>query len=308
MKLIKNKIKKEAFIFIVLVINTLSFAQKVEVELWQNEVPNAIIAKDYIEYYDDKTDRIGNVSKPTLSIFIPEKPNGTSIIICPGGGYQYLAINKEGYKTAEWLNTLGITVFVLKYRLPNEKIMQNKSIGPLQDAQEAVRFIRRNADKYKLNAEKIGVLGYSAGGHLAASLSTKYNEIIYQNNENISAKPNFSLLIYPVISMTNEITHKGSQNKLIGPNANDELINQFSTEKLITSETPPTFIVHANDDKTVSIENSLNYYLGLKKHNVISELHCYQTGGHGFGLGKKGTSNSWTQACEKWLAFNIFTN
>ena len=288
--------------------NTYLSAQNEVIELWKKEVPNSIKATDYEEFHDEKMDRVGKVSNPTLTVFVPKNPNGTSVVICPGGGYQFLAINKEGYKTAEWFNSLGITAFVLKYRLPSDVIMENKSVGPLQDAQESVRFIRRNASKWNLNPAKIGILGYSAGGHLAASLSTKYNEVVYQNSDSISAKPNFSLLIYPVISMTNDITHKGSRNNLLGKLASDEFIEQFSTEKLINAETPTTFLVHAIDDKSVPVENSINYFLGLKKHNVISEMHLYQKGSHGFGLGKDGTSSFWTSHCEKWLQLNQFIN
>lgn len=298
--------KQFLFLHFLLFMTSQLNAQNEVIELWKNGVPNAIQSVDYEEFHDEKMDRIGKVSNPTLTVFVPKNPNGTSVVICPGGGYQFLAIDKEGYKTAEWFNTLGITAFVLKYRLPSDKIMKNKAVGPLQDAQESVRFIRRNASKWNLNPAKIGILGYSAGGHLAASLSTKYNEVVYQNNDNISAKPNYSLLIYPVISMTNDITHKGSRNNLLGKPAADELIEQFSTEKLINTETPPTFLVHAIDDKSVPVENSLQYFLALKKYNVISEMHLYQKGGHGFGLGKEGTSAFWTSHCEKWLQLNQF--
>jgi acetyl esterase/lipase len=304
----KIKSQKGLLFFLLFLINGSLSAQNEVIELWKNGVPNAIAAPNYQEFLDEKTDRIGKVSIPTLTVFVPEKPNGTSVIICPGGGYQFLAINKEGYKTAERFNSLGITAFVLKYRLPSDEIMKNKTIGPLQDAQESVRFIRRNAEKWSLNPDKIGVLGYSAGGHLAASLSTKHNEIVYQNSDSISAKPNFSILIYPVISMNEAITHKGSRNKLLGNPASDELIEQFSTEKRISAETPPTFLAHAIDDKSVPVENSLQYLLGLRKYNIISEMHLYQKGGHGFGLGKEGTSEFWTTHCEKWLQLNQFIN
>ncbi|MFY9242006.1 MAG: alpha/beta hydrolase [Polaribacter sp.] len=304
----KNKFKKGVLFMLVVFMNTYLSAQNEVIELWKKGVPNSIKATDYEEFHDEKMDRVGKVSNPTLTVFVPKNPNRTSVVICPGGGYQFLAINKEGYKTAEWFNSLGITAFVLKYRLPSDVIMENKSVGPLQDAQESVRFIRRNASKWNLNPAKIGILGYSAGGHLAASLSTKYNEVVYQNSDSISAKPNFSLLIYPVISMTNDITHKGSRNNLLGKLASDEFIEQFSTEKLINAETPTTFLVHAIDDKSVPVENSINYFLGLKKHNVISEMHLYQKGSHGFGLGKDGTSSFWTSHCEKWLQLNQFIN
>ena len=299
---------QKLFFYFLLFMTSQLIAQNEVIELWDNGIPNTIKSEDYQEFHDEKMDRIGNVSIPTVTVFIPEKPNGTAVVICPGGGYQFLAINKEGYKTAEWFNSMGITAFVLKYRLPNDKIMENKTIGPLQDVQESVRFIRRNASKWNLNPTKIGILGYSAGGHLAASLSTKYDEIVYPKNDSISAKPNFSILIYPVISMTDEITHKGSKNKLLGNLASNENVEQFSTEKQINAETPPTFLVDAIDDKSVPVENSINYFLALKKHNVISEMHLYQKGGHGLGLGREATSEFWTNHCEKWLQLNQFIN
>ena len=292
---------------ILLIIN-LSMAQQREIKIWEENVPNSIHTADYQEDYNEKEDRLSKVTNPTLTVFEPEHPNGTSVIICPGGGYQFLAINKEGYKTAEWFNTLGITAFVLKYRLPSDEIMKNKSVGPLQDAQEAVRYIRHHAEKWNLNPNKIGVLGYSAGGHLAASLSTKYDEVVYENVDDTSAKPNFSILVYPVISMKNEITHKGSRNKLLGESASKELIEQFSTENLINAKTPPTFLVHALDDKGVVAENSIDYFLKLRQHQVISEIHLYQNGGHGFGLGNKGSSQFWTKQAQNWLEQNEFIN
>lgn len=285
-----------------------STAQNQEIELWANGVTNSINVTEYQEIHDQKLDRISKVTHPTLTVFVPEKPNGTSVIICPGGGYQFLAINKEGYKTAEWFNSMGITAFVLKYRLPSDEIMEDKSIGPLQDAQEGVRYIRRNAKKWNLQPHKIGILGYSAGGHLAASLSTKYDEKVYPLTDNVSANPNFSLLIYPVISMKDEITHKGSRNKLLGKEVSDEMKNRFSTEDFVNANTPPTFLVHAMDDKGVPAENSILYFLALQKHQVISEIHLYQNGGHGFGLGKEGTSRFWTSHCEDWLRNNQYIN
>ncbi len=285
-----------------------SFAQNEVIEFWNSEVPNAIKADNYEEILDEKTDRVSKVINPTLTVFRPQKPNGASVIICPGGGYAFLAINKEGYKVAEWLNTLGITAFVLKYRLPSDEIMQDKSVGPLQDAQESIRYIRRNAAKWQLDSDKIGIIGFSAGAHLAATLSTKYDENTYQSKDSISARPNFSLLIYPVISMTDEITHKGSRNKLLGNKPSQEIIEKFSTEKLITAQTPPAFLVHASDDPGVPFENSIAYFLELKKYKIPAEMHLYQNGKHGFGLGVDGTSFYWTKHCEAWLRFNKFIN
>ena len=280
-------------------------AQNKIVPLW-NKIPDEIKATDYKEnesVKDGKVQSTSLVSIPTLSIFLPaaSKPNQAAVIIFPGGGYQHLAIDKEGTKVAEWLNSLGIAAFVVKYRLPNDKIMKNKNIGPLQDAQEAVRYVRQNAAKYNVDANKIGILGFSAGGHLASTLATHYDEKTYETTSIVSARPDFSLLIYPVISMQNDITHKGSQVSLLGNNPSQELLDSFSNEKRVTAQTPPTFLVHATDDKTVLPENSINFYLALKNNGVPAELHIYEKGGHGFGLGVKDTSKFWTRDCEEWL-------
>ena len=280
------------------------------IPLWNNQIPGAINSEDYkeVEVLNNSTeDYISKVSIPTLTVFLPKKSNGTAMVICPGGGYRKLAITLEGYKVAKWLNSLGITAFVLKYRLPSDKIMQDKTIGPLQDAQESIRFIRRNAEKWGVNTKKVGIIGFSAGGHLASTLSTQYNEEVYKVTDSISARPDFSILIYPVISMDEKITHKGSRNKLLGKSPSAALIEKYSNEKQIDSLTPPTYIVHAMDDKSVPFENSIHYFLALKEKSVPSEIHLYQNGKHGFGLGSEGTTSKyWTSQCEEWLHFNNF--
>ncbi|WP_026729995.1 alpha/beta hydrolase [Flavobacterium denitrificans] len=292
------------FALFTLTINQLQAQDKI-IPLW-NKIPDEITAPDYNEKETVKEGIIINssfVSVPTLSIFIPKeiKPNQTAIIIFPGGGYSHLSMDKEGTKVANWLNSLGITAFVLKYRLPNDLIMKNKNIGPLQDAQEAMRYVRANASKWNIDINKIGTIGFSAGGHLASTLATHYEDKTYQSASNTSARPDFSLLIYPVISMENNITHKGSQTNLLGNNPSKDLIDSFSNDKKVTSQTPPTFLIHATDDTAVLPENSINYYLALKKNGVTCELHLYENGGHGFGLGVKDTSKNWTKDCEEWL-------
>lgn len=285
-------------------------AQNQVINLWKT-IPDEIKNSDYQEKENSKDDKVQSTSKvtiPTLSVFLPAVPklNQTAVIICPGGGYSHLAIDKEGTKVAKWLNDLGIAAFVLKYRLPSDLIMENKNIGPLQDAQEAIRYVRQNALKYGVDPTKIGIMGFSAGGHLAATLSTHYDDAIYKSEYNVSARPDFSILIYPVISMENSITHKGSQTSLLGENPSVTLIESFSNEKKITKETPPAFLVHASDDTVVVPENSINYYLALKNNGVPAELHLYEKGGHGFGLGVKETSISWPKACEDWLKTHSF--
>lgn len=290
----------------------MSQAQNQVIPLWK-VIPQEIKAPDYKEkeeIKDGKVQSTSQVSIPTLSVFLPKgiKQNQTAVVIFPGGGYTHLAIDKEGTKVAEWFNSQGIVAFVLKYRLPNNLIMTNKTVGPLQDAQEAIRVIRLNAAVWNIDPNKIGVMGFSAGGHLASTLSTHYDDRVYETSSKISARPDFSLLIYPVISMENDITHKGSQISLLGENASQQDIDSFSNEKKVTAQTPPAFLIHATDDGAVLPENSINYYLALKKNGVTAELHLYEKGGHGFGLGVNDTSKFWTKACEEWLKSNGYKN
>lgn len=310
----KQFLKKKVTILVLLI--SISFQVKAQnnviIPLW-NKIPDEIKAPDYKENESIKNGKVLStslVSVPTLSIFLPKKTklNKAAVIIFPGGGYQHLAIDKEGTKVAEWFNSLGIAAIVVKYRLPSDKIMKNKNIGPLQDAQEAVRYVRQNASKYNIDANKIGILGFSAGGHLASTLATHYDDKIYESSSKVSARPDFSLLIYPVISMQNDITHKGSQISLLGENPSQELRDSFSNEKRINAQTPPTFLVHATDDTTVLPENSINFYLALKNNGVPAELHIYEKGGHGFGLGVKDTSKYWTRDCEEWLKNHGYSN
>lgn len=306
---IKHSIIKLVLIFLGMGIP--AFSQNKEIPLWE-QIPGAISSTDYKEETTkDKEGAVNGVlkvSQPALTVFLPDPKtaNGTAVIICPGGGYHHLSINKEGYKIAKWFNSIGITAFVLKYRLPSDLIMKDKTIGPLQDAQEAVRTVRRSAEKWKLDPNKIGIIGFSAGGHLAASLSTKFDEKVYTPKDNTSARPDFSILLYPVISMQEGVTHKGSKTNLLGENANAELIDKYSNEKLVSATTPKTFIVHATDDKAVPVENSINYYLALKLNKIPVEMHIYENGGHGFGLGVEGTNTTWSKACENWLTANGF--
>lgn len=287
------------------------FSQNKEIPLW-DKIPGAIEASDYKQ--EPRVDAQGNitgirkVTEPTLKIFLADNKTSknAAVIICPGGGYALLSHEKEGDKVAAWFQSIGISAFVLKYRLPSDIIMKDKTIGPLQDAQEAIRTLRRRADEWNLDTAKIGVIGFSAGGHLAATASTHYNDKVYESKDNLSARPDFSILIYPVISMEDGITHKGSQENLLGKNTNSELIAKYSNEKQVDANTPITFLAHATDDNAVPVENSINYYLALKKQKVSAEMHLYEHGGHGFGLGVQGTNKNWPAACEKWLISNGF--
>ena len=219
-----------------------------------------------------------------------------------GGGYSRLAIDKEGADVAKWLNENGIAGIVLKYRLPNDSIMENRAFGPLMDAQEAIRLLRRNAKLWGININRIGVLGFSAGGHLAGSVSTLYSYKTYESLDSTSCRPDFSLIIYGVISLEPSISHKQSRINLIGESPSPEIQQLFSADLNVTKDTPPAFLVHALDDKSVNPINSILYMQALNRLNIPVELHLYQSGGHGFGLGYNGgTESLWTSACLAWL-------
>jgi acetyl esterase/lipase len=235
-----------------------------------------------------------------------EAPGGTAIIICPGGGYGILAASHEGSDVAKLFTQWGITAFVLKYRLPDDSIMIDKTIGPLQDAQRAIQLVRENAAKWNIDPNKIGIMGFSAGGHLAATASTHFNKAVIDNPGNISLRPDFSILAYPVISFTDSLAHIGSRNNLIGKNPSREKIKEFSNELQVTAQTPPAFLVHASDDNGVKPANSISYYEALLKNNVSAELHLYQKGGHGFGLNNKTTNDKWTERLKNWLQSNKY--
>ncbi len=283
------------------------FCQMEEIVLWEDAVPNAKQSDE--REIIDKVDiiKISKVQTPSLKPFLVPKrmATGKAVIICPGGGYGMLAYDWEGTEIAKWFNTRGVAAFVLKYRLPNSKSILKRYEAPLQDAQRAIRIIRYNANKWGINKDEIGVIGFSAGGHLAATLGTQFDNEIYEKDNMIdleSAKPNFMMLIYPVISMRFPITHKGSRLNLLGDNPNQTLVDQFSNELHVNSNTPKTFIVHSTDDKAVPVENSLAFYKALKKVGVEVEMHIYATGGHGYSLAT-GTPHlsTWTDRLAQWL-------
>jgi acetyl esterase/lipase len=292
-----------------LVVSMLLFAQMLSaqeiMDLYPGKVPNSKISADYNEKADtaaNGTIRVGKVTKPQLIAYYPEKEiaNGTAVIICPGGGYSILSISHEGSLIAKRLNSVGITAFILKYRLPSDEIMLNKNIGPLQDAQQAIKVIRENAAKFRVDSNKIGIMGFSAGGHLASTLGTHFKDAFIDNPKNTSLRPDFMVLLYPVITM-GEFTHQGSKNNLLGKTPTAEQIKLYSNELQVSAETPPAFIVQANDDGTVPSENSLDFVRALKQARVKSELHLYQAGGHGFGLNNKTTQDDWFERLTNWL-------
>ena len=245
---------------------------------------------------------------PTLTIFRPAEgmANGAAVVICPGGGYGHLADVKEGSAVAAWLNTLGVTGCVLKYRLSP----RYRHPAPIQDAQRAIRLVRSRAADLKLDPQRIGILGFSAGGHLASTAGTHYdlgNPEATDPIDKVSCRPDLLVLCYPVISFSSPYTHVGSRNNLLGPNADPKLLEALSNEKHVTRDTPPTFLFHTSADTGVPPENSLMFYMALHAKGVPAELHIYQQGKHGVGLAPNDpVLSSWPKRCAQWMEVRGF--
>jgi len=279
------------------------------IKVWPHGVPGAVASSTYKEetYYDNGKPRVTRVTDPEILVYLPakEKANGTAVVICPGGGYGVLAIDHEGYDIARWFTDMGVAGIILTYRLPSDEIMKDKNIGPLQDVQEAIRIVRRNSKAWNVNPGKIGVMGFSAGGHLAGTASTLYGDKVSETRDEVSARPDFSILIYGVLSMQKDITHEGSRNNLLGRDPAPALVDHYSNELNVNAKTPPAFLVHSMDDGAVPMENSIRYYEAMKKSGVSGELHLYEKGGHGYGLSPGGgTESQWPDACRRWLLAN----
>jgi acetyl esterase/lipase len=250
-------------------------------------------------------------AKPTLTPYLParEKATGTAVVVCPGGGYGALAMDHEGKQIAQWLNDRGIAAFVLKYRIAGKYHPAPVHPAPLTDAQRAIRTVRHGASKWNINGTKVGIWGFSAGGHLASSAATHFDSGLKEAADDIdkvSSRPDFAILGYPVISMKAPYTHGGSRNNLLGKNADAALVESFCNENAVTKETPPTFLFHTDEDKAVPPMNSILFYSALKKHGVPAELHIYEKGVHGVGLAPlekfkdKGLSG-WPDRLQEWL-------
>jgi acetyl esterase/lipase len=301
---------KKYFIAMLMVTTAASglMAQEI-VNLYEGKIPGSkTTPADYKEVSPvgaDGITRTAKVSVPTLTVFLPakEKATGAAVIICPGGGYGILAIDHEGFNVAKRFNEIGVAAFVLKYRLPSDAIMEDKSIGPMMDAEQAIYLVRKNAAKWDISPSKIGIMGFSAGGHLASTLTVHYDDIKIPNPEKLSLRPDFSILIYPVISF-GTFAHQGSAINLIGKNGTAAQREYFSNEKHVNANTPPTFLVHANNDPGVPVENSILFNQALVKNKVKAEMHLYQEGGHGFGLNNKTTKDDWFERLKNWMTAN----
>lgn len=249
---------------------------------------------------------LGKVSRPTLTVYLPPAgtSNGTAVIICPGGGYTHLAFTHEGTDVARMLNGMGITAFLLKYRLPNDETMVDKKIGPVQDAQRAIQLVRQRAADWGVDAGRVGILGFSAGGHLASTAGTHFTTAFIDNKNNISLRPDFMVLLYPVISFDDNYGHRGSRDALLGLHPDTTLIHEYSNDLQVTAATPPTFIIHAEDDNIVPVVNTLYFYEALQRHGVPAEMHIYPKGGHGFGLRNPTTKDDWAASLRNWMDAN----
>lgn len=279
-----RKIILMSFLFI----STMLSAQKpVELLLWPNGAPNSNGLTGTEE--DLNGGRVANVVNPSITVYRAQKPNGMAIIMCPGGGYARLAMNHEGHDMASWFTTQGITYVVLKYRMPNG----NYEV-PLSDAEQAIRLVREHAAEWGINPQRVGIMGASAGGHLAASLASLYSSD--------KTRPDFQILFYPVISMLKGVTHGGSRQNLIGENPSQELEQKYSLERQVSPRSPQAFIMLSSDDGAVPPINGIGYFLALRDQKVPASLHVYPTGGHGWGFRDNFTyKRQWTGELEKWL-------
>ena len=241
------------------------------------------------------------VSVPNLTVFAPPKgnANGMAVIICPGGGYGVLLTKREGSDVARALNKLGVTAFVLKYRLPDDRIMKDKSIGPLQDAQQAIRLVRERAAEFGIKSDQIGIMGFSAGGHLASSAGTHFGKRYIDPDGKTSLRPDFMILINPVVSFNDTTGHIGSRDRLLGPAARNEQIRLFSNEQQVDSLTPPAILIHSGADVVVPVANSLRFYDALRKNGVAAAIHVYSKGEHGFLTYP--SFGEWFGRVEEWL-------
>ena len=269
--------------------------------LWAGGAPGFENKKDIPEEAKDYW--VKNINNPSLTVYtVPkEKATGSAVVICPGGGHRLLVYNAEGKDAAEYFNSIGVTVFVLKYRLFREENSPYTADNALQDGRRAMRMARQQASTYNVDSNRIGIMGFSAGGHLASTEGTHFDKAFIANPNNTSLRPDFMLLIYPVISFKDSIGHIGSRDNLIGKNPSAQKIIEYSNELQVNSNTPPTFLVHASDDDAVKPQNSIAFYHALLKNHVAAEMHIYESGGHGFGLNLKNKNEQWMDRCKNWM-------
>lgn len=285
-----------------LLVSTTLSAQQL-INLYPGEIPNSKSSTMKEIKLENRGVFYGyrGISHPTLTVYLPESKvaTGAAVVICPGGGYGAEMYWNEGILIAEAFVKRGIAGIILKYRLPSDSIMNDPSVGPLQDAQQAIKVVRVHAAEWNLDAGKVGIMGFSAGGHLASTAGTHFEKSEIPGGEGTDLRPSFMILVYPVISMTDELSHKGSRQNLLGSNPDAEKIRFFSNELHVSGNTPPTWLTHTGDDKVVSVENSVRFYQALIRNNVPAEMHLYPSGNHGFVL--KQPTGQWMQPLFDWM-------
>jgi acetyl esterase/lipase len=265
-------------------------------------IPNSKPTAD--EEVDGDGSFIKNVSRPQIQVYLPAKmrATGASLLVLPGGGYAGLTFDFEGTQQAKFFVDHGIAAFIVKYRIPSDQTMIDKSIGPLQDAQQGMRFLRQHAKEWNLDPSRVGVIGFSAGGHLATTLATHFNKAYVDNPDHINLRPDFLIAVYPVISMDSRITHSGSRDALLGPNPSADQVRLFSNELQVSEQTPPTLILHATDDQLVDVDNSIVFYEALRHAGVPVEMHLFEKGQHGFFLMPR---DRWQSTIVDWLISQV---
>ncbi len=299
--------KKFGFIVLILIVNLISAQEKIT--LWpKGQMPNS---KGLELKNEEKDGRLVQIKEPELFAFLPPKEDRKpmAMIVIPGGGYYKLTYDLNGFQIAKWFNTLGISAFVLNYRLPISPDVKQREIAPLQDIQAAIKYLRKNASQYGISPEQIGVIGTSAGGHLAASVSNISKDYTELKDDwtSISTVPNFAILVSPVIDL-GEFAHVGSRNSLLGENASQEKIKEYSMQNRVTDKTPPTLLIHAQNDKTVPVMNSIIYYQAMTKNKVKGALFIFPEGEHKIGITNKSElTDNWKKLCSDWLK-TLFSN
>jgi acetyl esterase/lipase len=281
-------------------------AQKVLPLYYPDSIPNSIPHADEVERRVDEkgVELLSKISRPTLTLFLPSHVQGNTpaVVICPGGGYWVNAMNIEGYDEAKVLNSWGVAAFVLTYRIPDSAYCIHPEIAPLQDAQQAILQVRRHAGEWHIDPHRVGIMGFSAGGHLASTAGTHFDKVLVPDPDHVSARPDWMILGYPVISGL--IEPSSSFDKLLGKNPPDSVTRYFSNETRVTDSTPPAFIVHAQDDDGVPPDNSILFFQALTSHHIPAELHLYEKGGHGFGLHLPMKDEQWMDRCKHWMQVN----
>ncbi|GAB3745860.1 alpha/beta hydrolase [Spirosoma pomorum] len=270
------------------------------IPLYPGTVPNA--KPSSVKEVQSSPGVYRGITKPTLEIYLPDKAiaTGTAVVVIPGGGYSVVVYQGEGIGTAKALVQKGVAAFVLKYRLPSDSSMVDKTIGPLQDAQQAIKRVREGAAQWGIDPGKIGIMGFSAGGHLASTEATHFEKALIDNPQNTNLRPDFQVLVYPVISLRDSLAHRGSRDNLLGKNPSQQSIELYSNELQVRANTSPTYLTHAADDKVVDVDNSIVYFEKLRHQKIPVEMHIYPKGDHGFIFRQPG----WTDPLFDWMKRN----